>query len=450
MFKSNFINLKKSITASFSALAILGVLSTGVSAFAAIPPTPTVNPASAIDSATNPIFAADLTSCLEIFNWSKYLADLAKGITNSNPYDKQDCVRQNNIAFNGTRTVTKNGSGQVTAVNYNVGARQFSKTAYKDFEVGQANTRTAFGNLPVLGIFPNGSYSAQALNSYDIDGTTKATVANNDRSDKAGLSSIFLNSELSQIYSTGGDRNGMPRIPYTGADRFENDTWLGGFCKAEGGKLKMKNIVDGQGNVFTPADYDENVNSPITTCRWPDSQATRTSNPVLFDPEGVVKDQNLAVYQYVYKIPYPKDKAECDTLFPKAFSDYTKCLDWFQTRYSLPLTGSKTGNALYYTYTYYGTFDDKYTQWVGWVNPDINKARNTFSTSATLEQLRKYYQDPENILRQLFGDTTSTYGALVTKMNNASQSVKDQYRAVLKDQFEGYIRNADGYSIYAI
>lgn len=450
MLKLNFMNLQKSFALGVSAFAIVGVLTSGVNAFAAIPPTPVVTPASAIDDSTNPIYAADLTSCFEIFNWTKYLADLAAGITNSNPYDKQDCVRQPNIAFNGTRTVTKNGAGQVTAVNYAIGAKQISKTLYKDFAIGQAGTKTAFGNLPVLGVFPNGTYTAQALNSYDIDGTTKATVANVDRSDKAGLSSIFLGSELSQIYSTGGNRNGMPRIPYTGADQFVNNTWLGGFCKVEGGKLKMKNIVDGSGNIFTPADYDENINSPITTCRWPDTNATRTSNPVLFDPEGVVKDQNLAIYQYVYKIPYPKDKLECDTWFPRAFSDYTKCLDWFQTRYSLPLTGSKTGNALYYTYTYYGTFDDKYTQWVGWVNPDINKVRASFTTSATLAQLRSYYQDPEATLRQLFNDTTSSYSALVTRMNTASSAVQAQYQAILKDKFEGYIRNADGYSIYTM
>ena len=450
MLNTNFINLKKSLTLGFSALAIFATLGTGLQAFAAIPPTPTVNPASAIDSSSNPIFAADLTSCFEIFNWPKYLDDQSRGITNSNPYDKQDCVRQNNVAFNGTRAVTKNGTGQVTAVNYTLGARQIARTLYKDFAIGQAATKTAFGNLPVLGIFPNGSYTAQALNSYDIDGTVKATVTNTDRTDKAGLSSIFLGSELSQIYSTGGDRNGMPRIPYTGRDVFSGGSWLGGFCKVEGGKLRMKNILDGAGNIFTPADYNENVNSPITTCRWPDTSATRTSTPVLFDPEGVVKDQNLAIYQYVYKIPYPANKAECDAWFPRAFSDYARCLDWFQTRYSLPLTGSKSGNALYYTYTYYGTFDDRYTNWVGWVNPDINKVRASFTTSATLAQLRAYYQDPENILRQLFNDTTGSYSSLVTRMNTASTAVQNQYRAILKDQFEGYIRNADGYSVYTM
>jgi hypothetical protein len=101
-----------------------------------------------------------------------------------------------------------------------------------------------------------------------------------------------------------------------------------------------------------------------------------------------------------------------------------------------------------YTYTYYGAFDDKYTQFVGWNNPDIGKARSTFTSSATLDQLRKYYQDPEDILRSLFGDTTSSYGALRNKMDTSSDTIKNQYKDALKQKFEGYIRNADGYSVY--
>jgi hypothetical protein len=419
------------------------IFSVAVPAYAA----PTVTPASAIDSSTNPIYALDQTSCLEVFNWSKYLADVNNGITNSNPYDQKDCVVQNNIAYNGTRTITKDNSAKPTNITYNVGARQFAKTKYADFAIGQASTKTAFGNLEVLGVFPNGSRNAQALNAYDVDGTQRGSVAPVDRSVKEGLSSTFTTAQLNTLYSTGGTREGMPRICYTGPDIFQNDLWIGGFCKVEGGKFKAKVIgPDKNGDTWTVSDYGEDPNSMITTGRWPQNSDTVAKG--LYDPEGVVKDQNLGVYQFVYKIPFPKDKAECDSWFPKAFSEYEKCLSWFQERYSLPLAGTKSGNAVCYTYTYYGAFDDKYTQFVGWNNPDIGKARSTFTSSATLDQLRKYYQDPEDILRSLFGDTTSSYGALRNKMDTSSDTIKNQYKDALKQKFEGYIRNADGYSVY--
>jgi hypothetical protein len=298
-----------------------------------------------------------------------------------------------------------------------------------------------------LGVFPNGSRNAQALNAYDVDGTQRGSVAPVDRSVKEGLSSTFTTAQLNTLYSTGGTREGMPRICYTGPDIFQNDLWIGGFCKVEGGKFKAKVIgPDKNGDTWTVSDYGEDPNSMITTGRWPQNSDTVAKG--LYDPEGVVKDQNLGVYQFVYKIPFPKDKAECDSWFPKAFSDYEKCLSWFQERYSLPLAGTKSGNAVCYTYTYYGAFDDKYTQFVGWNNPDIGKARSTFTSSATLDQLRKYYQDPEDILRSLFGDTTSSYGALRNKMDTSSDTIKNQYKDALKQKFEGYIRNADGYSVY--
>ena len=409
---------------------------------------PAVTPPSAIDSATNPIYALDMTSCLEVFDWPQYLSDINNGITNSNPYDQFDCVVQENIAFNGTRTVTKDSEGNPTNIVYNIGPRQLSKTRYTDFAIGQSSTKQAFGNLEVLGVFPNGSRNAQALNAYDLDGTLRGSVAPVDRSVKEGLSSTFTTNQLNTLYSTGGSREGMPRIPYTGPDIFDGEFWIGGFCRAEGGKLVPKVIgPDANGNTFTVRDFEEDPNSMITTCRWPQNADTVAKD--LYDSDGVVKDQNLGVYQFVYKIPFPENQAQCDELFPNSFSDYSNCLSWFQERYSLPLTGQQSGNAVCYTYTYYGAFDDQYTQFVGWNNPDIGKARSTFTSNATLDQLRDYYQDPEDILRSIFGNTNSSYGELRNRMDTTSnQQIKDQYRDALKQRFEGYIRNADGYSVY--
>ena len=158
----------------------------------------------------------------------------------------------------------------------------------------------------------------------------------------------------------------------------------------------------------------------------------------------------MDVYQYIYKIPYPKDIGECNSLFPNVFSTYANCLSWFQNRYSLPFTGSATGNALYFTYTYYGVWDDIYTNWIGYTNPDINKARSTFTSSATLAQLRNYYGDDVPTLRRLFNDNTSSESVLIGRVNTASQALQDQYRAALKDRFESFIQGADGYSVYAL
>lgn len=447
---TNLLTKFKALVSVFLVLVLALTFVSGTEVSAQVKPAPTVIPQAAMDSAANPIFALDMTACLEVFNWRKYIDDLNAGITNSNPYDSKDCVRQENLARNGTRTVTRDASGNVTEVRYNVGNTQITRNRYADFTIGQASTKQEFGNLPVLGVFPNSGLPAQALNAFDVDGTARGTTPTVDRSQLANLGSTFTADQLNQIYSTGTARTGMPRIPYTGPNGFSGQVWTGGFCTTQNGRLVTKTIgPDSAGNTWTVADYGENPASPITTCRWPDSQETRTSTPVLFDPEGLVKDQNLAVYQFIYKIPFPSSAQECNSLFPNVFSNYDQCIGWFRERYSRALTGQATGNAIYYTYTFYGSFDDRYTQWVGWHNPDINKVRANFTSQATLAQLRTYFQDPEDVLRSLFNDQTSTRAALITRMNNSSQAIQNQYLAVLKERYESYIRGSDGYSIYA-
>jgi hypothetical protein len=449
---------------TFVASTVLALtLTFGVSLNAyAVPPTVSVSPASAADSASNPIFGLDMTACLEVFDWAKKMADLGAGIAESNPYIRKDCVSQKNIASNGTRTVTKNASGQPTAVNYTVGASTPRKTQYNQFDVGSAATKAELGNLPVLGVFPSGNISAQALNTYEIDGSTKTNVANSNRADLASLGSIYTPAQINSIYKTGGARTGMPRIPNTGPETFDTDPatgdpiFNGGYCKTVNGKITVRNVWAGPNaagqqlsyNIDLANDFNLNPNSPITTCNWPNEAVYQ--NAKLTDPDGLVKEQNLDVYQYIYKIPFPKDIGECNAWFPGVFNTYANCLSWFQNRYSLPLTGAATGNAIYYTYTYYGVWDDIYTNWIGYTNPDINKARSTFTSSATLAQLRNYYGDDIPTLRRLFNDNTSSESVLIGRVNTASTALQDQYRSVLKDRFESFIQGADGYSVYAL
>jgi hypothetical protein len=420
---SYILNTIKKLTLAFAVVVVAGTSLTLPAQAQTVTPPVTVTPASAADSSSTPIYGIAMTSCLEIFNWQQYMTDVRAGITNSNPYDKQGCVRDAVVATNGTRTVTKNPQGQVTAVNYNITTPSVLKSQYNQFTIGQATTKAAFGNLPVLGVFPNGNLAAQALNTYEITGTIKQSIPPSNRSVKNGLPSIFPEAKLAQIYTTGGDRNGVPRSPYTGPSSFgSNGNWLGGFCLVRGGKLVTRSQgndrIPFNGAFFTPADYGKNNETPITTCSWPNTP--EAVNAGLFDPEGVVKDNILEVYQFVYKIPYPTSYEQCTALFPGAFANFEACITWFRNRYSKPLTGAAIGSNLYYSYTYYGAWNDIYTGWIGWENPDINKVRAGFTTTATEAQLREFYGD----------NTTSA--------------------ALLKERYEAFIRGADGYSVYAI
>jgi hypothetical protein len=442
----------------FTALSLFSVIALVSGAVPASAAT-TVTPQAAYDSSTNPIFSINMTSCLEVFNWRQYLDDVNAGIPSSNPYDKQGCVREKNLTANGTRTVTRNRN-DVTAVRYNVGQRQINKQRYNQFTVGQPNTKQAFGNLPVIGIFPNGNQPAQALNSFDINGAATQSVPTFDRSLPANISSIYPAGKLNTLFPQGSARTGMPRIPNTGPATFDaNGSWLGGFCTSQGGKIQLRNRIgpDARGNVFTIRDFTRATGTDISgkdpsdlpeICGWPNKAPYNTPSFDLYD-EGIYKDQSLEAYQFIYKIPYPANQGECNSLFPNSFSNYNECIDWFRNRFSFTQTGSRTGNAIYYTYTFYGSWNGQYTEWVGWENPDINKARKNFVTSGSLDQLRAYYGDDLGTLRQLFNAPTATLSDLANRMDNASQAVKNQYRDLLKNKYEGYIRSLDGYSIYA-
>ncbi|NJL96550.1 hypothetical protein HC864_01890 [Candidatus Gracilibacteria bacterium] len=163
---------------------------------------------------STPTYGIDMTACRFTFDWATYVADQRAGRTASNPYTSQGCVRQN-------------------------GLNSVSGAKYSDFSVGQVDTKTAFGSDPVLGVFPNGNQPAQSLNTYKDDGTVLDSKESKDRSKVANLNSIFTSSQLSEIYSTGGSRTGMPRIFLLVLTLTEQIPMVKGFIKADGVRLKM-------------------------------------------------------------------------------------------------------------------------------------------------------------------------------------------------------------------
>jgi hypothetical protein len=414
-----------------------------------------VSPASACDSSSTPIYYLNFTACLQEFNWAKYVADLRNG-TPSNPYVDKGCVSQSNVTTNGTRTITKNGNN-VTGVTYNIGNIQINQDQYKKFGIGSTATKTAFGELPVLGVFPNGNQPAQNLSSFNADGSVNTAKTPVNRADVANLGTVFSTADLNKIYSTGGARTGLPRSPFTGPEKFitqnGQSVFQGGFCKAENGKIVIRNKFEGlneQGQnlsfPITPADFGLNANAPITACAWPDQQIYKDAG--LFD-NGVVKDNGLFVYQYLFKVPFPANNAECNSLFPGAFNNFESCIQWFRDRYSKLFTGQATGNALYYTYTYFGAYDDKYSQFVGWTNPDLNGPRKTFVSNDNLATLRTYFQDPEDLVRKACNDNTTNLTTLIGRLNaNDSSCNQNTYLADLKTRLQSFVRATDGFSVY--
>ncbi len=309
-----------SILAIFSLLSITGMAQTTV-------------------PSSTPTYGIDLTACRYTFDWDQYIADQRANRTASNPYTSQGCVRQNGLN-------TTNGS------------------KYSDFEVGQPNTKQAFGDDPVLGIFPNNGFAAQSINTYNTDGSVDGSKAVANRALVSNLGSIFTTDQLSQIYSTGGAQTGAPRIFSTGPDQYYTNSqdqrvYQGGWCKVENGNIVVRTTRDG--NSFDASLYGRNPNDPSTSC-------ARTVNG---NRLPAVEDRNIQAYQFLYEFKYPT-AAQCNDFFNV---DETTCKTFFEGRYGGDLAGKTEGNRIISTYTYYGTFDDAYSQWVGWVNPDINSPR---------------------------------------------------------------------------
>ncbi len=461
---------------------------------------PTVSPQSAMDDINNPLFGLDFISCVEVLDWKVYYANP----NNYNPYVNKGCQSDINVTINGSRTVSKDSQGKVNNVVYNIGNTFIRRTKYSDFSLGSQSAYNEFGNIPVLGVFPNSGKPAQNLNSYDLDGTLVGSVPAVDRSLVSNLNSIFTTEQLNNFFKNSVNRNkGLERLINTGPEEFVYNSnnvlvYRGGFCKVQNNKVVIRTAMQGydpNGNYLSyplnVADYGLDPNSPITTCGYassygatgnitvcnpsdfPNSNLTKgqceqvaiSSNSQYqkyvnlncssgnscflnyYDPDGIIRDQKLLVYQYVYKVPFPTDINQCNDWFPNVFSNYDSCINWFYNHFSVPLTGQTGGNNVCYVLNYYGGVNAT-REWIGWQNPDVYKVRRTFESNASLDTLRTKWGDDIAYLRDLFNDYTSSDQAIIGMVDGANNEQKALYTEYLRSKYEAFIRGADGYSTY--
>ena len=467
----------------------------------------TVTPTTAADSLITPTWGMNVKTCLEIFNWETYAAEKAAG-RSANPYDKKGCLTQKNLVTNsanpdsvndadGKAVITKNAAGKITAVNYNVGAIRIkdldnnpaTPPMYKAFQnTDNAETKAAFGNMPVLGIFPNAGNAAQGLNTYEPNGTLATNGSNVDRSKldvPATLRSIYSEAELARIYGSGSARTGAPRLIFTGPDKLNSNPSLydGGTCypgttRTDLGKMKVRTkILNGTAGETSvaPESFGDPAN-PIVACHWRFKDGTKSE---------IVLDRNLEVRQFVFVINYP-NQAQCTAIWNIPADQYAYCQKFFRDRYGKVLTGKGDGDKLVYTYTYYGMWSDasNICQTVGttlvpdcspsyrwnsntnFVDPDLTGPRANFTTSATEAQLIEFYAENNRVFRvpalaSAFGCVaTATPGICSTKavdlpaikatFTPAQTTAYNTYVAGLKSRYEGYVRSFKGYSVYVL
>ena len=349
-------------------------------------------------------FGTDITSCRATFDWVTYIADQRAGRTQSNPYIDQGCVTQ----FSATVDENANNildTGDIKASNY------------ANFAVGAASVKTAFGTDPVLGIFPTTvgakTYPSQMVNTFTTAGAVAGSKTATNRAVKAGLTNTLTSGQLSELFSTSGgsaSSSNIPRIFSTGPDTYNyfqnksnstqqivslsacltngsysftlcsrvaqplancttNSTfdsskcsreYQGGWCSISGGNIVVRETRAGV--AFNPSNYGKDVANPSTACARPGKTA--------------VEEQNLSVYQFVYEFKYPTN-AQCADYFGV---DAATCRTFYQKAYGQDLAGDtdvNTGSRILSVYTFYGSIDDLYSKFVGWVNPDVNGPRAT-------------------------------------------------------------------------
>ncbi len=380
-------------------LQIFSVFSLGILAISPI----NASAATALPSSSAK-FGIDITACRATFDWTTYIADQRAGRTNSNPYIDQGCLTQFSAA------VDENSNGALDSGDLKV-------TQYSQFNVGAASVKTAFASDPVLGIYPTTvgakTYPAQMVNTFTNAGAVAGSKTATNRAVRTGLSSVFTQGQFSELFSTSGgsaSTSNMPRIFSTGPDTynyFQNKSvatqqivplstcltnggydyakctrvaqnlsacltnnvfdsskcsreYQGGWCSISGGNITVRETR--AGTAFNPSNYGKDPANPSAAC----ARGGKTA----------VEEQNLSVYQFVYEFTYPT-AAQCADYFGV---DAATCNTFYQKTYGQDLAGdtnSAAGTKVLSVYTFYGSIDDKYTKWVGWVNPDVNGPRAT-------------------------------------------------------------------------
>lgn len=319
-------------------------------------------------------FGVDITVCREIWDWDTYIRNGGNSL--ESPRSKSPLNQLvppgSNIAPNNSAGSNNGSDDDISTINrinkkplnkllpyISQGClrqKRFTPTEgakYSEFEEGNTSTKVAFGNDPVLGIYENSDFPAQG------------NLGNINRSVITGLNSIFTIEQLKEIYSTGGSRTGMPRVFSTGPDKYTttNDgqkTYQGGWCSLENGQIFVR--TSRVGNPFDPSLYGRNVTDPWRACA---RKGKKT-----------VEDRNLQIYQFVYELRYPTVE-QCKKWFSVVSSE--ECTAFYRNRYGRDIAGNTSGNRLITVLTYYGTFDDQYTKWVGWVNPEFHSSRSKSS-----------------------------------------------------------------------
>jgi hypothetical protein len=308
-----------------------------------------------------PDFKIDMTVCLEVYNFATKVADIAKGLTTTKPYDDKGCVRQPDLFINGAQ----------------------QKAKYCDFTIAvdaNKNPKQDFCNLniPVVGI------KSQNLNVYNADGSLKVTEASVDRTNNKDLKQIFTDNYRCRIYKSFGSNClngvGIPRWFSTGVDQSITNPdgsikYLGGRCKIDStGNISVRTAINGVPG-YNPSDYNIDVNNPNVACAFPGSPT--------------VQDRSLRAYQFVYVVKYPT-AAECKTLFGYVDANVNECLSFFRNKYGKALTGNGDANTnmFVHTHTFYASWDDGAASaatdngskiisfnFLGWENPDVFRAR---------------------------------------------------------------------------
>jgi hypothetical protein len=312
-------------------------------------------------------FGLDIVACRYTFDWVAYVEHVRKvpNWSSRNLFSEPIKIGESSIKDGSdyssssieivNRTEQKRKFNPRQPYRFQGCVRQKSFTAqegarYSDFEDGTEATKGFFGDDLVLGLYQNKELSAQG------------NLSNYNRVTALGLSTIFSPEQLNQIYSTGGSRTAMPRVFSTGPDKYVvsettgEKTYQGGWCKAENGQIKLK--LSRAGTPFDPTIHDKNLKDAWHSCA---RVGKRT-----------VEDSNLSVYQAIYEFKFP-DENQCVSYFG---THYKKCSSYFQARYARDLAGATSGRRVLSIQTSFGTFDDTYSQWIGWINPDVGGIRS--------------------------------------------------------------------------
>jgi hypothetical protein len=453
----NFTN--KILTTAILGVAIVSTtLMTNISAIAQ-----TVTPATAKNSLATPNMGVDMTTCVEVFNWDTYIADLraAKAANklselNSNPFDTVGCVTQENFIKNGERQYTRAAAatgpnyndkkGKIINASYTTGSAVTTAPTYSQFNSTSGpvvnKVKAVLGDLPVLGQFNNAGYKAQALDVVDLNGNV-IPGANQDRLQLNDFLKVWSENELSTMYSSQTTRTGAPRLVYTDRDQLDpnkKNVYQGGPCTAANGIMSPRAYWTVPTGKYYPTGYLYDMENPLSTCR------IRTEDGTLLEV-----DKNFEIYQFLYITDLPT-AAQCNGLYEGAafIPDYETCKTLYRAgkiNFSIA-NPSSTANRRIAAYTYYGFYadtafkcqttgqtncdeqfrfgpDEKLSKIAGFSNgfknPDLNGPRKTFVSQATNEQIAAYYG-----------------------ITNNDQTLIAQRR----QQYSNLINNLDGYTTY--